>query len=107
MGMTDDAERRSGAEVEAMRVAQAAAYGDGIVDEAPGHGAAEARESGEHGETGESGDEERFVEGGPIDTGEGAGGSRAGVGEVAADRARARDAHAAQEEEGLAPGESD
>jgi|GEM_PF-2588671 len=100
MGVMDDAERRSGADVEAMRVGQAAAFGDGIVDGADGRG---GRDESSRDEA----DEERFVEGGPIDVGEDAGGARAGVGEVAADRARARGAHAAQEEEGLAPGESD
>ncbi|WP_430647124.1 hypothetical protein [Agromyces sp. GXS1127] len=107
MGTTDDAERRSDAVTEAMRAGQAAAYGDGIVDRStgpdPAHGSGTDSRTG----TPDGSDEERFVEGGPIDAGEDAGGSRAGIGEVAADRARARDAREAQEEEGLAPGESD
>jgi hypothetical protein len=98
MGQGEERER---ADAAAMGAGQQAAFGDGIVG-----GTAGGREPGETDAAGDR-DDDDLVAGGPIDVGEGAGGSRAGAGEVAADRARAEDAHAAQEEEGLAPGESD
>jgi hypothetical protein len=101
MDMTGDGEERGRDDAAAMGVGQQAAFGDGIVG-----GTAGGREPGETDAAGDR-DDDDLVAGGPIDVGEGAGGSRAGAGEVAADRARAEDAHAAQEEEGLAPGESD
>jgi hypothetical protein len=102
MDTTGDGEDRGRADAAAMSAGQQAAFGDGIVGGAGGG----AREPGETDAAGDR-DDDDLVAGGPIDVGEDAGGSRAGAGEVAADRARARDAQAAQEEAGLAPGESD
>ncbi|MGR0218538.1 hypothetical protein [Agromyces sp. ZXT2-6] len=97
MDTTGDGEDRGRADAAAMSAGQQAAFGDGMVRGADGHADAGDREDTDDG----------LVAGGPIDVGEDAGGSGAGAGEVAADRARAEDAHAVQEEEGLAPGESD
>lgn len=105
MGTTGDGEDRGRADAAAMSAGQQAAFGDGIVGGA-GSGSGSGREPGET-DAAEDRDGDGLVAGGPIDVGADAGGSRAGAGEVAADRARAEDAHAAQEEEGLAPGESD
>jgi hypothetical protein len=100
MGTTGDGEDRGRADAAAMSAGQQAAFGDGMVGGAREPGETDSAE--DRDDTGDG-----LVAGGPIDVGADAGGSRAGAGEVAADRARARDAHAAQEEEGLAPGESD
>lgn len=103
MDTTGEGEDRGRADAAAMSAGQQAAFGDGIVG---GAGPAGGRDQGET-DAAEDRDDDGLVAGGPIDVGEDAGGSRAGAGEVAADRARAEDAHAVQEEEGLAPGESD
>jgi hypothetical protein len=104
-------------EAAAMSAGQQAAFGDGVVGGAEGgqadpgerrkaDGAPEAGRAGERYD-GREPDHSGLVGGGPADATDAAGGSRAGAGEVAADRARARDAEAASEEPGTAPGESD
>jgi hypothetical protein len=117
MDMTGDGEERGRDDAAAMGVGQQAAFGDGIVGGTDGQ-----RVPGERrdpaGGTDEAGDDEApydgrdddhsgLVGGGPADATDAAGGSRAGAGEVAADRARAENANVAEEEAGLAPGESD
>ena len=83
---------------EAMGAGLQAAFGDGIVR---GTEDADGRYDGRDDDHG------GLVGGGPVDTTDEAGGSRAGAGEVAADQARAEDAETAQEETGLASGEAD
>lgn len=114
MDATGEGEDRGRADAAAMSAGQQAAFGDGVVG---GPAGAETGAPGERRDDGGEGDASRYdgrdedhaglVGGGPTDTADAAGDSRASAGEVAADRARAEGAPAAQEEEGLAPGESD
>ena len=117
MGTTGDGEERGRDDAAAMGVGQQAAFGDGIVggtdgQRVPDEGRDSGRGSDEVGEgeaqyDGRDEDHSGLVGGGPADTTDAAGGSRAGAGEVAADRARAEGANVTDEEAGLAPGESD
>ncbi|GGI46534.1 hypothetical protein BCL57_001187 [Agromyces flavus] len=108
MGRTSGTGERPDEAAAAMGTAQQAAFGDGIVGGANGRqrDAAGADEAGDAYD-GREEDHSGLVDGGPVDETDAAGGSRAGAGEVVADRARAADADSPQEEAGLAPGESD
>ena len=116
MNKTGEGEARDRDDTAAMSVGQQAAFGDGIVGGTDGGRVPAQRrdpagaEQGSDAEAeydGRDEDHSGLVGGGPIDATDAAGGSRAGAGEVAADRARAEDANVPQEEAGLAPGESD
>jgi hypothetical protein len=115
MNTTGHGEARDREDAAAMSAGQQAAFGDGIVGGPEGRDPSERRDPSDTGEgsdaesqfDGRDEDHSGLVGGGPVDATDAAGGSRASAGEVAADRARAEDASVAQEETGLAPGESD
>jgi hypothetical protein len=116
MNTTGEGEARGRDDAAAMSVGQQAAFGDGIVGGTDGGRVPAQRRDAPHAQErsdaeaqydGRDEDHSGLVEGGPIDATDAAGGSRTGAGEVAADRARAEGASVAQEEAGLAPGESD
>lgn len=98
MGTMGESDERHRDDAEARSVGTQGASGDGMVRAAGGEtdGTYDGRDE----------DHSGLIAGGPIDATEDAGGSRAGAGEVEADRARADDAHPTLEME-LEPGESD
>lgn len=97
MGTMGESDERYRDDAEARSVGQQA-FGDGIV-----RGADDATDGGYDGR---DDDHRGLVAGGPVDATEDAGGSRAGAGEVEADRARADDANPTLEMD-VEPGESD
>lgn len=97
MGTMGESDERYRDDAEARSVGRQAAFGDGIV-----RGAGD--EDGTY--DGRDDDHRGLVAGGPVDATEEAGGSRAGAGEVEADRARAEEAHRTLEMD-VEPGDSD